>query len=540
MLALVEAALDALANDAEAGERRAREKRRKRGGGGEEEDAELDEILGGGRESDGGENDDDFSGELFNDEVAVRAFASLKDAVEQGLDYLEGRAPGLVESFSSHRDPSSSSSSVSPPHLPPSERAARSLAPAAARCLGRLLADAPAAFGARPRALLPSLLRLECGGGEGGSVSGTCGRFFLPVLSGALAAEEDEDEDGEETHERMASLSLDDGDAGAWLSAARSSEALCGLAATLAAACLDAASAAAAAGGGAGNNRNDGDGEVAAAAAVLTGLLPRPSPSYFPLRPVLVPALASWAASRLGGSRKSESVRGGGGQRRQKSASDGAAASLLSTANEVARALALLLASSAPHPASQDLPDSAAAASSAALVACLRPGWAAWTLQSKKQKKKRKDENGESLSMLEGEEKEGEQQHRNEFGLFAAPMEDASHLTAASDNDVDSSMLVEKLKREVEGEGEESVFFDADGHDERGWSRALRAAAALLVAEGADSSSCSARDALVAAASSAPWLRELLLEDGEQLAPGSKAGAALRAFVGALRRRLSQ
>ena len=557
VLALVEAALDALANDAEAGEQRALERKSGGGGGGVGggRDAELDEILGSG----GSDDDGDLSGELFNDEVAVRAFSSLKDAVEQGLDYLEGRAPGLSALRGSRvRDPSSSAAAAAAP-LSPSERAARSLAPAAARCLGRLLADAPAAFGARPRALLPFLLQLPCGVGEGGGGGGgTCGRFFLPVLSGALAAEQ-QDGDGEEaegTHEeRMASLSLDDGDAGAWLSAARRPEALAGLAATLAAACSDAAAAAAADRGGA--EINDGDGEVAAAAAVLTGLLPRPSPSHYaPLRPLLVPSLASWAASRLG-SRKSESEsKGGRGQKkRQKrgaAGGDGAAASLLSTANEVARALALLLA--CPPSSSQDFPASAAAASSAALVACLRPGWAAWTLRSQKNKNKdeKKDNGGcgggggaRSMPLLEGrEEGEGlEQQHeRNEFGLSTTPMEDASHL----DDSSTAVLMEEELEQEAEEEGGGGddqydelgllLRFDAGGQDERGWSRALRAAA--LVAEGDSSSS----GAFVAAASSAPWLRELLEQETDVAPPESKAAAALalRAFVGALRRRLSQ
>ena len=478
--------------------------------------------------------------------------------MEQGLDYLEGRAPGLVlrsqeasSSTSISPSGSSSGSGSNPTPLSPSERAARLLAPAAARCLGRLLADAPAAFGARPRALLSSLLPLKCGSGEDGG-GGTCGRFFLPVLSGALAAEDDGDGDddggGETQEERMASLSLDDGDAGAWLSAARKPEALLGLAATLAAACSEASSAATRRSGGEGGGSNEsgsssgsGDGEVAAAVAVLTGLLPRPCASYLPLRPVLIPALASWAASRLG--KKKEDSGGEERKRRtKKNGGGGASASLLSTANEVARALALLLASSPPASSGPLLPPSAAAASSAALVACLRPGWAAWALRSKRKGKGKGKQKGSGgvfggREQGGGEQEGGEEEHRNDFGPSAAPMEDASHLEAGEGDD-DPVSLMESLRREVGLEqgvgGEEDEEEGLRRFDERGWSRALRAAS-LVVAASAAGAEAEA-DAFVAAASSAPWLKELLLQEeeggGEVVGPSD---AALRAFVGALR-----
>ena len=156
------------------------------------------------------------------------------------------------------------------------------------------------------------------------------------------------------------------------------------------------------------------------------------------------------------------------------------------------------------------------------------------------------------MPLLEGgggsgglEQRQQQQHERNEFGLSAAPMEDASHL---EDSSTATTLREKGLERklEEEGEGHEEddlellLRFDVGGHDERGWSRALRAA--TLVAE-CDPSSSPAGAAFVAAASSAPWLRELLEREGEDVAAGSEskaASSALRALVGALRRRLSQ
>jgi hypothetical protein len=272
----------------------------------------------------------------FPDAMAVRAFSSLQDSVEQALDYLELRAAAG-----------------------PVALAADPLVPAAARSLGRLLADAPAAFGARPRALLPPLL---------GATRGGVAPFFLPVLALATALDDDED--------AAAALDLDDGDRDAWLAAGRDARALAGLAGAVAAAARAACT------------RDSEDAALAAGCTVLAGLMTgRPATA---LREALPPAagLPTVAAGAA-----ATALSGWVGARLQAPSPAALAPPSDATTAAVAHALALILRADATQPPPADeadeeeggdaaMADAAgsggpAADAEAALVVTLQRGWAA-------------------------------------------------------------------------------------------------------------------------------------------------------------------
>jgi hypothetical protein len=293
VLVLTEAALGALAADAEAGQ-----------------DA-ADEA-----EAQGGVAAADAGGLVFPDAVAVRAYASLQDAVEQGLDYLELLAE--TPTAPTDRDP-----------------LAAPLATAAARVLARLLLDCPTAFGSRPRTLLPRLL--SAGGGA-------AAHFFVPVLAAAAATALDADD-----------VSLDDGDADAWLAAGREAGSLAGLGAAAAAA------AAAATRSGA------GDAAVAALASVLADLLEptRAGTIRLAAPPGLAPALAAWAAARVESGAR---------------AAARAEPPSLDATLAVAHVLCLSLAATPDA----GLPAEDAALIAASTLACLQRGWAAAILHAQR------------------------------------------------------------------------------------------------------------------------------------------------------------
>ena len=297
VLALTEAALGALALDEEAA-------------AAAEPDATPSTALDDGADLDLAPAPDALP-TTYDDSVAVRAFQALQDAVEQALEFLEGEAETDT--------PSSSSDPLAAP-----------LATAAARCVGRLLADAPAAFGARPRALLPRLL--SAGGGAAAP-------FFVPVLSAAVDAASRAEDD--------ISIDVDDVDWDAWLAAGRHPASLAGLGAATAAA----AAAAARSGGG--------DDAVGALCRVLAGLLEPLSRMDGPAAPTgVAAALAGWAVARV--------------QRGARSAAH-AHPPLLDTTLTVARVLALALATADKGSVLVD----DAEAVSIALLACLQRGWAA-------------------------------------------------------------------------------------------------------------------------------------------------------------------
>jgi hypothetical protein len=124
--------------------------------------------------SDEGASGDEGAGAppTLSDAAAARAFASLAEAADVVLQYLEEALPpeGAEESAARAEGPGEHDAAEEP----------AALALAAVRCLGRFSAEAPGAMGPRLRGALPRLL--AAGGGAAGAP------FLLPLLVQATDA----------------------------------------------------------------------------------------------------------------------------------------------------------------------------------------------------------------------------------------------------------------------------------------------------------------------------------------------------------------